>query len=187
MAKIAVNIALGTIEIEGDEQFVLTAFGEVQAALKTINLKPQTVPKAEPEDAGAGHSPAADVAPKAKSNATKPSTPKKATQPSLNAHLDLAGIEDFVAKYNPAKNTERILVFAAFLRDRAEIYPTSQDDIYSCFHTMKSDMKIPVAFSKNMNDAKAAGFIEYEKLNEITITTMGENQLTGMSKKVAAE
>lgn len=186
MAKLAVNIAEGLIEIEGDEKFVLSAFSEARAALKEMETgssapeKIQTTFKATPppqkEEKGSGV--------KTKGSTGKGKT-SKAAQPVLNANLDLTGLSGFVADHKPAKNTERILVFAAFLRDKLAISPCSFDDIFSCFHAMKSTMKIPQAFAKNMHDAKSEGFIEYVKLNEIEIPIMGENHLVTLTKKTS--
>lgn len=120
---------------------------------------------------------------KSKSTSGKSSSGAKKTQPVLNPRLNLSALSDFVKKYKPKKNTERILVFSAFLRDELGISPCPSDDIYSCFHSLKSEMKIPEAFQKNMNDTKSEGFIEYSKLSEISVPAMGENQLVSMAKR----
>lgn len=185
MAKLIVNIAEGTIEIEGDEKFVLNAFTEVRAALKEIDIASTTAPKKpSPLQATPNGSEAAFTASKAKA-AGKPKGAK--AQPTLNPNLNLIGLDEFVASYKPGNNMEKILVFAAFLRDKLSMSNCSDDAIFSCFHNMKSSMKIPQAFGKNLNDAKNAGYIDYSKLSEITIPTMGENHLIALAKKVASE
>jgi len=187
MAKLTVNIADGSIEIEGDEKFILTAFSDVRNALKELEGTKPIKPNASQADPTPPvDTPSGQVtAQKPKASSSKSSSGSKKPQPMLNANLDLSGLDDFVKRYKPIKNTERILVFAAFLRDVLKISPCPSDDIYSCFHGMKSEMKIPVAFQKNMNDTKSEGYVEYSKLSEIRIPTMGENQLVIMAKKAA--
>jgi hypothetical protein len=187
MAKLTVNLSDGSIEIEGDEKFILTAFADVRTALKDLegfqafNPKPDPVAAKAPADAVPDETPSQ----KAKPANTKSAAGSKKPQPTLNPHLDLSALSDYVKHYKPKKNTERILVFAAFLRDKLSISPCSSDDIYSCFHSLRSEMKIPEAFQKNMNDTKSEGFIEYVKLSEVSIPIMGENQLVALSKKAA--
>ena len=185
MAKLIVNIAEGTIEIEGDEKFVLNAFSEVRAALKEIDVTTTTAAKKPPTPQAPPLEPeTAATAPKTKA-AGKPKSAK--AQPTLNPNLNLTGLEEFVASYKPGNNMEKMLVFAAFLRDKLSMSKCSDDAIFSCFHNMKSSMKIPQAFGKNLNDAKNAGYVDYTKLSEISITTMGENHLIALGKKAAAE
>lgn len=184
MAKLLVNVADGTIEIEGDEKFVLSAFDQVRSALKEMSVSPVASPKGNGSEI---NKPAADDPDTVGSKAKSPSHKTKASkphQPTLNANLDTSGLAEFLALYNSSKNTERILVFAAFLREKLSLTPCNSDDIFSCFHSMKSSMKIPEAFAKNMNDAKAAGYINYSKLSEISIPIMGENHLVNLAKKV---
>ena len=187
MAKLTVNLADGSIEIEGDEKFILTAFADVRTALKDLDGAKPFKPKAPfvetpPNSDGIAGEAASS---KPKSTTAKPVTGSKKSQPTLNPHLDLSALADHVKQYKPKKNTEKILVFTAFLRDELNISPCPSDDIYSCFHSLKSEMKIPEAFQKNMNDTKSEGFIEYVKLSEVTIPTMGENQLVSLKKKAA--
>ncbi|MNS68067.1 hypothetical protein D3C72_1013340 [compost metagenome] len=184
MAKLVVNIADGTIEIEGDEAFVLAAFAEVQTALSALNTTVLTGSRAKSAAPELNGTSPDDATPKNKSTAGK-SKPSKKPQPTLNSSLDLSGLSEFLNKYKPKNNAEKILVFGAFLRDTQKIVPCSFDDIFSCFYSMKSSMKIPQAFAKNMHDAKISGYIDYVKLNEISIPTMGENHLTVLLKKAA--
>ncbi|WP_395942641.1 hypothetical protein [Brevundimonas sp.] len=189
MAKLTVNVSDGSIEIEGDEAFILTALGEVRGALK--DLQPSNGFKSKSPDSEIGPLNSSEVVSekipplKSKQSQIKNSSSSKKSQPSLNTNLDLSKLPEFIKKYKPKNNTEKILVFCSFLRDILKVSPCADSDIYSCFHSMKSEMKIPEAFAKNMNDAKKEGYIEYTKLSEVIIPTMGENHLVYMAKKVS--
>lgn len=194
MAKIFVDAKQGVIEIEGDEQFVLTAYASVQSSLNSFD-EPITP---EPHTTGAPKVVADASTSKAKGQKTKSKSPAKPSGPSKSSgiakyydakfdpNLDFSGLKDFMGTYNPATNMTRNLVFAAFLREKLGLSPCTADAIYSCYYSLKSELSIPEAFGKSLNDSRSEGFISYNGPSDITIPTVGENKLSEMSKAAAS-
>jgi hypothetical protein len=97
-------------------------------------------------------------------------------KPKFNSALNLGELASFYDTWAPANNSEKILVFATFIRDRLEVAPCSADDIYTCFFTLKSKTKTPEAFVQAFRDAhNKTHFIDFVSLQEIRITIAGDN------------
>lgn len=197
MAKIFVDAKQGVIEIEGDEGFVLTAYSSVQDSLKAKSFDQDDTPEPNVPDEEKVATTSAAI-PKARNARTKSKSPAKNSGSSrssgipkyydanFNPNLDFSELKNFISKYNPATNITRNLVFVAFLRDKLGIYPCSADDIYSCYYSIKSELSIPEAFGKSLNDSRNEGFILYSSSSDISIPTVGENKLTEMAKVVSS-
>jgi hypothetical protein len=106
-------------------------------------------------------------------------------KPNFNSKLDTTGLADFYDEWKPENNSEKILVFDVFLRDRLKIAPCNADDIYTCFFVMKGKTKIPEAFQQAFITAKhRIHFIEFETTQSIEVTIPGDNWFAEQAKKL---
>jgi len=180
--RLAINLKEGTIEVEGNEEFVRFVYQDFKESLSKqivahatpispighAALQPLIVDedaRAKPRSARKVYSGGADKARKTK------------YKPQFNSKLDLSGLPKFYEAWDAANNYEKILVFAMFLRDRLQVVPCSADDIYTCFFTLKHKGPIPEAFVQTFHDAKSrTHYIEYDSIQSISITIPGENR-----------
>lgn len=187
MAKIHVNLQQGIIDIEGDETFVRDSFELVRSSMVALQKGAAIVqPTLSSHQAGSGAVDETQTPPAAKKQPTaNAKNPGAKYKPKIDPGTDLSQIEAFYNKYGPKNNREKMLVFAAYLRDVLKKSPCSADQLYTCFMGLKHMTKIPEAFDKNIRDAKVEGLLEYEHINVINITTVGENVLVKLSAKAA--
>ena len=138
--KLAINLKEGTVQVEGDEAFVRFIYEDFKVSLsKHVALRTTQPP---PLDQTAER----PLLATGDSERIKKSLPRKKggsgdnektriaqTKPKYNAKLDLTRLPEFYDEWKPNGNSEKILVFAVFLRDHLRIAPCSADDIFTCF------------------------------------------------------
>lgn len=191
--KLAINLAEGTVEVEGSEDFVRFIYQDFKDSLsKQVIIRPARPPTLE-------HTPLEPrlIENENKESSKKSSADKKASptsegkrsrssvyKPKFNSKLNLAGLDEYFDELKPKSTSEAIVVFAAFLRDRLQMVTCSADDIYTCFFTLKSKLKIPTAFQQAFHDAKRrTHFINYDSLDSISVSIAGDNWLEAQAKK----
>jgi hypothetical protein len=189
--KLAINLSEGTVQVEGSEEFVRFIYQDFRDSLsKQVVVRPfsarsieanSTPPLLEGESKAPKRS--------ARKTSTSGSSEKQRSviyKPKFNTQLDLSGLEQLFDEWKPENNFEKILIFAAFLRDKLNIAPCSADDIYTCFATLnrKGKTKIPEAFVQAFRDAQhRTHYIEFKSLQEIEITIPGDNRLNEKSRQ----
>lgn len=192
--KLAINLSEGTVEVEGDEAFVRFIYQDFKETLaKHAVVRPVSPSPLE-------HAPAPQRLltndKKGKKDRAKPSARKVASgdgektrtvlaKPNFNSKLNVTGLADFYDEWKPENNSEKILVFAVFLRDRLKIAPCNASDIYTCFFAMKAKTKIPEAFQQAFSTAKhRTHFIEFDTTDSIEVTIPGDNWFTEKAKNL---
>lgn len=186
--KLHLNIAQGVIEVEGDEVLVRQVYEDFKSGLlgrgkpnseDGIKVKNESgservkkrgrSPRRTPKSGDAGKS-------------------KVEYAPSFKKDLDLSKLERFYDQYDPKNHSEKILIFAVFLRDGLKIVPCTADDIFTCYTNLKSKTKIPQAFVQALRDADGRQkLINFVSPNEINIPISGENHFQHKLQKAKAE
>jgi hypothetical protein len=192
--KLAINLSEGTVQVEGDEAFVRFIYQDFKESLsKHVVIRPVPAPASPLENRAEQRL----LTNETKNRVKRPATSKKAPngdgetsrsaapyKPKFNSKLNLAGLAEFYDELEPENNTEKIVVFAVFLRDRLQMERCSADDIYTCFFTLKAKTKIPEAFPQAFKDAKRrTHLIDFELIDSIEVTIAGDNWLSERQKK----
>ena len=182
-AKLQINMSEGMISVEGDEKFVQTIYADFRDRIVEMNRN-----RVVRSDIALPRAATSVISADQKEKTTKGAAKKKGAgthvyQPKVNPDLDLAKLPEFYAQFTTKNNSERILVFAVFIRDQLGIAPCSADDIYSCYFALKSQLEIP----ENMYQAFANAWsrtkwVQYISKDEIRITVAGENRYSEMTK-----
>lgn len=194
-AKLHINLSEGTLSAEGSEEFVQSIYSDFRNRLieEAVDRQPKQIPAFEQNNPAL---PTQD----GQSSPQKTQTPRKSKSPSskrqsagtyvpqFNPDLDLSKLSEFYARFDLKKHSEKILVFAIFMRDYLHKSPCSADDIYSCYFTLRTQTEIPEAFKQAFIDTfNRTGWVQFISKDEIRITTAGENRFTEMTKAKAPE
>lgn len=192
--KLAINLAEGTVEVEGTEDFVRFIYQDFKETLsKQVIVRPAPPLPLEHEPERRLLANERSEPPKRTAEATRKSAAsgekKKpgagAYKPTFNSKINLTGLDTFYDELKPENNTECIVVFAAFLRDSLQMPKCSANDLFTCFFTLKSKTKIPTDMPQAIKNAKhRTHFIEYEAIDSIEITSAGDNWLEERARKV---
>lgn len=189
--KLVINIKEGIIQAEGDEAFVREVYNDFKEVVSKKAVTASTPaalehirePTSEKDSQGStATSPRGKAKRIASSNKGGGDTVFK---PKFDTDLDLTGIEEFYAKFSPVNNSEKILVFTAFLRDHLSKATCTAHEIYTCYFITKE--KIPAAFVQAFRDCQSrTHYIKYTTLNDIEVAIPGNNWLNAQTKKKAA-
>lgn len=115
-------------------------------------------------------SPASDTAPKGKKS-------DGIYKPKYNKQLNLLGLSDFVGALQLNNNTEFVIAFCKFLKEKAELETVNGDDIFTCFSELKSKVKLPGSFMNTLRNAQnREHVIGYDRgFVNLHLTPKGEN------------
>jgi hypothetical protein len=192
--KLVINLKDGIIQAEGGEDFVREVYNDFKEVVSKRTFIPATpapaaieqIPSSD-DEGEAQRSSAGNAKGKAKRQmgAGNKGSGDAAFKPKFDPDLDLTGIDDFYAKCAPTNNSEKILVFAAFLRDKLGKAICTAHEIYTCYFTMKED--IPTAFAQAFHNCRSrTHYIKYTTMSDIEVTIPGNNWLNAQAKKKAA-
>jgi len=191
--KLVINLKDGVIQAEGDEAFVREVYNDFKEVVsKRAVIPPAPAALEQSRDVHDGElerQPAGNPKAKAKGKRAATGGAKSGDstnyKPKFDNDLDLNGLDDFCAKYSPNGNSEKILVFTAFLRDSLQKSPCTADEIYTCFFTAKE--KIPTAFLQAFRNCQSrTHYIKYESPAQIEVAIPGNNWLNAQAKKKAS-
>lgn len=177
--KLVVNFVERSVQVEGTEEFVRFVYQDFKDHLAE-HAAGQLPTKILVRGADSEQIAEEKDTPRKKSNRTNKGDndkPKAAEyKPRFISDINLASLDEFYDAWKPTNNSEKILLFAVFLRDRLQIAPCNADQIYTCFFTLKGKTKTPVAFAQAFHNAKSrTHFIEFDSLQKIIITIAGDN------------
>lgn len=141
-----------------------------------IHEKPHSAKKSSSKKPPPKTKPGGDLSRTGKS----PSKAKKSGgtyKPKYNTQLDLLGLSDFVKPLNLKNNTEYVISFYKFLREKAGLGVVDGDDIFTCFSELKSVVKIPGSFMNTLrNGQNRDHVIAYDRgFVNVCLTPKGEN------------
>jgi hypothetical protein len=177
--RLTINLRDGLLEVEGGEDFVRTIYQDFKAQVARAALK--AVPAKPFEQLEQAPAPIQQVEARRQ---TKPRGNRSSDSGKIKASnyrptfkdLNLAGLGEFYDQFAPANHNEKILCFAVFLRDQLKISPCTADDIYTCYFTLKTRTKTPVAFQQAFITAKSrTHFIQFDWPQKIEVTIAGDN------------
>lgn len=170
-AKLHIDLAQGTLEVEGSETLVRDIYNDYKDRMSKIT--PVIPKKTNGEQKAKPEAPAPQK--------TKPRQSKKETL-SIVKELNLAeqgdkpSLKDFFSKYNLSNNFERNLIFVYYLQNINKEPAITADHIFSCYRYVGA--RIPGAFKQSLWDtASQRGWIDTSSLDSIKLTTQGINYI----------
>jgi len=194
VARLHINVAQGTLEVEGDEGFVEKIYNDFKAVLvegfASIENQADSGIKQDAPDSGPSKKTKKTGGKKRalrkKKEGADGSTPSSgAYTPKLDKSLSLPGIREFLQQFNPSNHSEKILLFAKFLQEKG-IEPCSADQIYTCYMTLKE--RIPAACEQAFITTRGRhGYIDYDGLDAISVTPLGENHFNHDIKRLGSD
>jgi hypothetical protein len=193
--KLHINLQQGVIDVEGEEGFVK----DVYQHFRDLLVKPEKGEDSthiEKSESGKTSN-SEDEAPSRKAvlkrartvkvvKSSDPDAPKPGKYvPSLDKTLDLSKLNDFTSKHAIKTQVERILAYATFLRDVLGKETCTCDQIFTCYKSERE--KMPKAFVQAFRDAsKKNGYIDFDSINKISVSIMGDNHMLDLASKVDA-
>lgn len=181
--KLHINASQGIIDVEGDTEFVEKVYADFKAQIEAMLANPPVSKNSDSSEEADTVELKGQKTKAPKKRAKRPSADtsgKSATQaykPAMDKSVPLTGLSEFYSKYQPKNNSERILLFCKFLNENGfETFTANQ--IYTCY--MKTDPKnLPKAYPQALIDArgKDRGYIDYESLEEISLSHLGDHHL----------
>ena len=191
--KLIINLSDGTVHAEGNEDFVRFIYQDFKDSLSKhplVNAPAPVLPSAHDSDRNllTNDSAQSIATPSNRKKTISGEGEKTRTtqaKPKYNKNLDLTGLAEFYDELKPEKYSEKILVFAVFLRDRLGTSPCTSDDVYTCFFELRAKTKIPTAFQQAFIDTRnRTHFIDFRALDAIEINIAGENWVTEQAKRI---
>jgi hypothetical protein len=76
-------------------------------------------------------------------------------KPTFEGSIDLSGLEQMYDEFDPENHSEKILLFAIFLRDAVKRVRCTADHIFTCYFTLKAKTETRGVFAGVSNSAKS--------------------------------
>lgn len=190
-SRLQIRLGEVLLDVEGDPTLVLEVYRDfrdrivrnfktdglvgpdaVAPASPSVSEDPAPIAQVEPREVAARRKGARRKRPSA--NGGEPRT--EAYTPTMIKNLDLRGLPEFYAKFKPKSHSEKILIFAEFLKDKGH-EPCTADQIFTCYAFARVER--PKAFRQAIIDAHGLkhGFIDYKTVGDIRVTHLGEDHL----------
>lgn len=171
-AMVIINLKDGHLEVSGTEAFVRSIYTDFKSQIsqqKTFApLGTDNTPTKSEAKTSRGQTKA--------TSSSKSRSKKASADVDINPELNVTGVKEFYEKYAPKNDPERALIFAIFLRDEKNISPCSVSDLHTCFFTLKGQLKVPSNYNGLLaNDAVRTKFFNRQSMEDISVTTIGEN------------
>jgi|SRR5690242_2183579 hypothetical protein len=174
MARIKIDVNGGILEVEGSEEFLKDIYQDFKSK---VNIEADTTPTKAietPKDTKASE----NKTPKAKTK-----TVNRKESYSFVTDLNLRGdgksvpaLRDYFSDKKPASALEMTTVFVYYLARLCKLSDITVDHIYTCYKEV--GQKVPTALRQNLLDtAHRKGTIDTSSLENVTLTTRGENMV----------
>jgi hypothetical protein len=194
--KLTINLKDGILDVNGSADFVRSIYedfkGEVARRLPQNNPAPLQLD-------GAASEPLETEVEQSREKRTKTRRKRVASagdgqksrgsryKPKFDPALDVNGLVEFYDALAPKNNSENILAFAMFLKEKRQMDGCTGDHIYTCFYTVRDRTKIPEAFEQAFRDAQhRTHYIQVNSMQDISVTIPGSNHFETMKKRKAA-
>ena len=180
--KIRIDLAQGIIEAEGNEDFVKIIYNDFKEKISSPkNLKSKNSPN-QPITTLPKSSPIKQIEHPQKRK-TGNSNPKMINDLDLSGSTCGTSLRDFYDKYKAKSNFEKNLLFLYYLKNIMKEDKISIDHIFTCYRNI-SGIKIPGNLEQSIRDTRTKkSWIEYKKIDELSITVHGINYVEHDMKK----
>lgn len=195
-AKLRIDLTQGVLDIEGDEDFIKEIYADFKERVSEKKIRSTREDVVDDDDDASDSARAKSVSSKAPRSKRAPRRVEGengksrvgAYKPQVDGNLNLASLAAFYDEAAPASHPEKILVFAIFLRDKLQKPTCNANDIYSCYFSLRAKTKIPQAFVQALRDTQNKGrFIDFNSVDEVSVTITGENHYQQMLTKKDSE
>lgn len=175
MTKLKIDLNNGLFEVEGEESFVKSIYQDYKDHILSNDfIPPSAPPTPEPEKKTSGKKTS-----KGKSTPSKSGNKRKESYQVVK-DLDLSSkggkqdLKSFYAAKKPGNGMEKNAVFVYYLQRIANVNGINADHVYSCYKNVGE--KVPGALRQSLIDTSSRkGTIDTKSMDNITITTQGEN------------
>lgn len=175
MTKLKIDVNGGLVEVEGDDQFVKSIYDDYKdiifKGIKTSNVDNHEIKKNQIS--------ATSLPAQVNKNKSKGSGKRRESYTFVK-DLDLSNrdgkksLKDFIAEKTPSKAKQHNAVFVYYLQKIKEVANITPDHIYTCYKEVGA--KIPGALRQSITDTSGKqGWLSTSNMNDIQITTIGEN------------
>lgn len=178
MTKLRIDLFSGTLEVDGDEEFVRSVYGDFKDQLLAIQKRQGSTP-VPPKAAGTPVTTTAAPAPAGKET-RQPARRRARISLSLVKELDLTDIandfslQDFYAAKGPQTAMESNVVFVYYLQQIAGVERIGVNHIYTCYKHM--GIKYPNALKQSLADTSSRkNWLNTSSFEDIRLDTAGEN------------
>ncbi len=176
MTKLKIDLRSGVLEIEGAESLVREIYQDYKEKIVRGEFEP-VEELSPPSDAGT-HTPSTKPR-RTKSGASK-TTNKRKESYQIVKDLDLSpkggkeSLKDFYSKKSPSTALKRNALFVYYLQKIAKTKDIGVNHIYACYKNVSE--RVPGALRQSLLDTSSRnGWIDTKSMQNITITTHGEN------------
>lgn len=174
MTKLKIDLKNGVLEVEGEEAFVKEIYQEYKERLSSDDSSIfEHAPNQDTESS-------TSTTLKRKTSGRNKGGAKRKESYSIVKSLDLSekdgkkSLRDFFKEKTPSVALEKNAVFVYYLQKEAKITGITTDHIYSCYKDVKE--RVPKALKQSLLDTSSKkGWIDTSSMNDIKITTSGEN------------
>lgn len=177
MTKLKIDLRNGTLEVEGGEAFVRKVYQDYKEKVAQENFVPVEEPT-RVENASVVKT-ASDRRVKnvnAKSSSKRKEAYQIVKDLDLSAKGEKEALKSFYTKKSPSTAMERNAVFVYYLEKIADIKSIGVNHIYTCYKDVNE--KVPGALRQSLLDTSfRKGWIDTKSIDDITITTQGENRV----------
>lgn len=197
-----------SLEIEGEPAFIKEVLESIRPELATA-LSPggrKAAPKPPAGDLAAVAEEGRDDDPEADAEAARgagtPRRPRRrrtastatanggdakaeAFKVALERGLQTPGLREEYAKWKPKNHSEKVLIFANYLKEQGHA-PCTANQINTCYFTLR--LERPKAFIQAIRDAHSKhGLVDYKSPADVTVTALGEDYMWHHLQKADAE
>ncbi|MFA5109266.1 MAG: hypothetical protein WC458_01865 [Patescibacteria group bacterium] len=165
MLKLKINLKDGLIEVEGDDAFVKQVYSDYKSKLNDTKI-PTAGPNPENPK----------ISKRKRGSVTKGKRKESYTKLenlNLSSDVEEETLKHFYNKKKPQSALHTNVVFVYFLEKNKKISNITPDHIYTCYKHI--GIKVPQAFKQSIFDTSSRGFIDTSSIENIKITTNGEN------------
>lgn len=191
-AKLRIDLSLGLIEAEGNEDFLLALYNDFK---ERVQASARPAAKAmEPAHPTGGDTTKTTKSPSRTASASGGSKAKKKPRDSQSIVKDLdltkgksGRLKEFYERYAVKSNLERNLVFIYYMQNELELTGITDDHVYTCYRNVGA--KLPGALRQSLLDTSSRnGWIDTSDMDNIRLATPGVNHLEhDLPKASAAE
>lgn len=169
-AKLHIDLAQQTLQVEGSEEFVREIYGDFKDRLSTLGQEVQSKTKRTIKSKIA--QPPSGI----RKSRTAKETHILVKELDLAAKGDKPSLKDFFARYKTSSNFERNLIFVYYLQNIVKVTPITSNHIFTCYRDVGT--RVPGAFNQSLRDtASQKGWIDTSSLDDIKLTTQGINYI----------